>query len=120
MSISRTTICVFVALSIISLGKANVICVEKPNGCSVPTWTFYFVSTNKIYMKVFEEDCNRHDLCYSCVSTSCLNASNWDLVYKNIQDTVIIKKIVLLWLFLFRVITMTLAGMYAMADFMTI
>ena len=80
MSILPSTICVFVVLSIILLGKADFICLENSNGCSVPGWTLYFVPSNKIYMKIFEEDCNRHDLCYSCVSIGYLNVSNWDLV----------------------------------------
>ena len=84
MSISPSTICAFVVLSISLLGKADVICIEKANGCSVPGWTFYFLPSTNLFIRMFEEDCNLHDLCYSCVSTTCLNVSNWQILYRKI------------------------------------
>ena len=45
------------------------ICERMTNGCSVPT-IFLKLGSTQEYSKLFEESCNRHDICYFCVSNS--------------------------------------------------
>ena len=49
--------------------------ISQFNGCSVPEWLEYQANSHgeKIvdYTQVFEIDCNKHDICYGCVSYFC-------------------------------------------------
>ena len=56
-----------VALSILALtGYTQAGCITKQyvNGCSIP-FRFQFY-----YKREFTPSCNKHDVCYSCVSTT--------------------------------------------------
>ncbi|WAR19812.1 COP3-like protein [Mya arenaria] len=52
------------------------------NGCSIPWDLPYF------YKDVFERDCNRHDICYSCGKSYGISRSACDYrLYRNIKAT---------------------------------
>ena len=43
-------------------------CERMTNGCNVPV-VFLKFGIAREYARLFKESCNRHDICYICVST---------------------------------------------------
>ena len=43
-------------------------CERMTNGCNVPV-VFLKLGIAREYARLFKESCNRHDVCYVCVST---------------------------------------------------
>ena len=58
-------------LMIFPMNNEGNICERMTNGCSVPT--ILLKGRNREYSKLFKDSCNKHDICYCCVSNISIN-----------------------------------------------
>ena len=61
-------------LMIFPMNNEGNICERMTNGCSVPT--ILLKGRNREYSKLFKDSCNKHDICYCCVSKISINVKH--------------------------------------------